>query len=236
MTWEVPDRASPRVISVVIVDDHPLYRTGLAHVLDGVEGVDVVGSVGSVEDYERLGARPDVVLLDLYLPGTRRGEGVARVCRTASAVLVLSAAASPKAAVEAIAAGARGYLTKDADAIEVISALRTVASGLTYVSPTLAGYLLASHSGGSGGPVLSDRERQVLSLVASGETDRGVAAALGVSTHTVRSYLERIRDKTGVRRRAELGALASRLDASGGPHSPSGRAGAGRRSGAESHS
>jgi DNA-binding NarL/FixJ family response regulator len=106
----------------------------------------------------------------------------------------------------AIGAGAKGYLTKDTDGAEIIRAVREVAAGNSYVTPTLASFLLNASLGRSAGPklVLSAREREVLSLVAAGEKDQDIAELLHISVRTVRSHLDRIRDKTGLRNRAQL--------------------------------
>jgi len=191
------------VIRVGVIEDHPVYRNGLAQVIDGAPDLTLACAVDSVED----APRPDletcqVVLLDLHLPGLSGPAAVAAIRKSASAVLVLSASEAPDIVVEAMAAGATGYLSKQAAANEIVEAIRTVASGGTYVSATLASYLLRS-------PLhLSERERDVLELVAGGETDHDIAEILGISIRTVRSHLDRIRDKTGSRRRAELTRLA----------------------------
>jgi DNA-binding NarL/FixJ family response regulator len=125
-------------------------------------------------------------------------------------VLVVSAQAGQEEVLGAISAGARGYLTKDADGAEIVRAVREVAAGNSYVSPTLATFLLNTSRERYAGPkiALSVRERQVLSLLASGERDQDIAEALAISVRTVRSHLDRIRDKTGRRRRSELTRLA----------------------------
>jgi DNA-binding NarL/FixJ family response regulator len=122
----------------------------------------------------------------------------------------VSAHAGQDEVLGAIAAGARGYLTKDVDGSEIIRAVREVGAGNSYVSPTLASFLLNSSRERHAGPkvVLSAREREVLSLLAAGERDQDIAEQLHISVRTVRSHLDRIRDKTGRRRRPELTRLA----------------------------
>ena len=198
------------VISVVIVDDHPVYRQGLAMAVDRADDLELVGQASSIETFDALGVRSDVVLLDLHLPGIEGAAGVAHVCEQGNRVLVVSAAGTPDDVIDAIAAGAAGYLTKEADADEITRAVRTVAGGETYVSPTLASYLLRadrSHATYT----LTKREHDVLALVAAGETDQDIADQLMIAKTTVHSHLDRIRDKTGARRRAELTNLAHRL-------------------------
>lgn len=201
------------MIEVSIVDDHPLYRDGLAMVIQSEPDLHVMGEARSMEELEALDGSPDVVLLDLHLPGITGTSGVARACAAGHRVLVVSAAGSPDNVVSAIAAGAAGFLTKEADRQEVLRAVRTVAGGDTYVSPTLASFLVKANAAASGGTrwSLSKRELEVLALVASGETDSDIAEILSISKATVRSHLDRIRDKTGARRRAELASHAHRL-------------------------
>lgn len=198
------------MISVAIVDDHPVYRQGLAMAVEAADDLALVGDASSIEEFERLVIEADVVLLDLHLPGIEGSAGVAHVCGKDRRVLVVSAAGSPEDVVDAIAAGAAGYLTKESDAEEITRAIRIVASGASYVSPTLASYLLMAEKV-TAAYKLTKREREVLALVAAGETDQDIAAQLFIATTTVHSHLERIRDKTGARRRAELTNLAHEL-------------------------
>lgn len=197
------------MITVAIVDDHPLYRRGLAGAVEQADGLAVVAEADSIEALDAARVSPDVVLLDLHLPGIQGSDGVAHVCAQGHRVLVVSAAGAPEDVVDAVAAGASGYLTKDATAEDIERAVRAVAGGKTYVSPTLASYLLRVDKQKSLEEEykLSPRELEILALVASGETDRDIAAQLHIATATVYSHLERIRDKTGARRRAQLTRL-----------------------------
>jgi DNA-binding NarL/FixJ family response regulator len=121
-------------------------------------------------------------------------------------VLVLSAYSSQADVLSAMAAGASGYLSKDSGGEEILHGVRSVAVGGNYISPMLASSVLDVFTDRNAGPAieLSTRERQVLSLVAAGERDQDIAEVLEISIRTVRSYLDRIRDKTGQRRRPEL--------------------------------
>jgi DNA-binding NarL/FixJ family response regulator len=125
-------------------------------------------------------------------------------------VLVVSASDDQSEVLAAMSAGARGYLTKDAEAEEIVRAVRVIAAGDSYVSPTLASFLLDSSRRRNARVrlPLSGREQQVLSLLAAGERDQDIADALFISVRTVRSHLDRIREKTGRRRRSELTRLA----------------------------
>ena len=149
-----------------------------------------------------LGMQAEVLLLDLHLPGLRGAAAVAHLCARGHTVLVVSASEAPADVVEAIGAGARGYLTKQADEAEIVGAVGAVAEGRTYVSATLASYLLQA-------PInITEREREILELVAGGETDQDIAELLQLSVRTVHSHLDRIRNKTGSRRRADLTRFA----------------------------
>jgi DNA-binding NarL/FixJ family response regulator len=197
------------MISVAIVDDHPLYRQGLAMAIEQADDFTLVADAESIEDFDRRDVTVDVVLLDLHLPGIRGAEGVAHICARGPKVIVVSAAGAADDVIDALAAGAAGYLTKDAEAEDIRRAVRAVANGQTYVSPTLASYLINANKprAASLDHQLSPRELEILALVAAGETDRDIAKQLFIATATVYSHLERIRDKTGARRRAQLTRL-----------------------------
>jgi DNA-binding NarL/FixJ family response regulator len=194
-------------IRVSVVEDHPLYRAAVARVLTEAPDIDLGAVADSVSRFaaarEPAGS---VVVLDLKLRGVTDAAAVQKVVAMGHKVLVVSAHAGQEEVLGAISAGARGYLSKDADGAEILRAVREIAAGNSYVSPALASFLLNSTRGVK--TLLSDRERQVLSLVAAGERDTDIAEAMSISVRTVRSYLERIRDKTGRRRRPELTRLA----------------------------
>jgi DNA-binding NarL/FixJ family response regulator len=216
--------AGPRSaqIEIHVVEDHSLYRAALTLALGECADMRIGLTVRSVEELAALRRRrepdrPDqrrpagtVAILDLRLPGTNGAVAVSTVVGMGLPVLVLSASGARSDVLAAMAAGASGYLTKDADIDEIHRAVRQVAAGNRYVSPTLAAFLLDSSRGGhaSAHPPLSDRERQVLALLADGGRDQDIAERLSISVRTVRSHLERIRDKTGRRRRPELTRLA----------------------------
>jgi DNA-binding NarL/FixJ family response regulator len=197
-------------VLVGVVEDHPLYRAAVARVLAEAPGIEVGELSESVAQFAARRQAPGVVIVDLNLPGVSGAAAVMAVVAMGHAVLVVSAQAGQEEVLGAISAGARGYLTKDADGTEILRAVREVAAGNSYVSPTLATFLLSSSRERYVGPkiALSIRERQVLSLLASGERDQDIAESLDISVRTVRSHLDRIRDKTGRRRRSELTRLA----------------------------
>lgn len=195
---------------VGVVEDHPIYRQGLAGLIDDAPDLALAFAVTSLQELETelalLGRELHVLLLDLSLPaGGRQGADAVRfACGRELRVLVVSASADPATVVAAVGAGANGYLSKEADPDEIVRAIRAVAAGTSYISPTLAGYLLDD----ARAIKLTRREAEVLRLVASGEKDVDIAEILSISVHTVHSHLDRIRGKTGHHRRVELTRFA----------------------------
>jgi DNA-binding NarL/FixJ family response regulator len=194
-------------IPVGVIEDHPLYRDAVATLRAEPPGVELDAVAGSIAQFAaRRRSSHGVVVLDLRLPGLQGAAGVMEVVAMGYRVLVLSAHSEQNEVLGAMAAGASGYLSKDSDADEIVHAVKVIADGNSYVSPMLASHVLDAFSNRNTGPTieLSTRERQVLSLVAAGERDQDIAETLEISIRTVRSYLDRIRDKTGQRRRPEL--------------------------------
>jgi DNA-binding NarL/FixJ family response regulator len=202
------------VIRVAIVEDHPLYREGLAKTIQENAECELVGTFESVGAFEACSEATDVLLLDLHLPDCEGTACVERLRDRAASILVISASADRTSVISAIAAGSQGYLTKAAEADEIGRAIRTVTEGGAYVSPQLAEFLLgdARASESKGSFALTDREREILRLVAEGDTDAHISQRLFISVSTVRSHLDRIRDKTGHRRRADLTRLSLEED------------------------
>ncbi len=207
-------------IRVAVVEDHPLYRVSVERVLAEADFVELGAVVDSVARFHVHRQPPgSVVLLDLGLPGVAGAAAVLEVCELGHHVLVVSAQAEPDVVLGAIAAGARGFLSKDVDADELLIAIKTVADGGAYVSAVVAGMIIKDNADR---PVtaaeveLSPREEQVLRLVAAGERDVDIALILGIGVRTVRGYLDRIRDKTGERRRPGLVKEAIRRGLIGG--------------------
>lgn len=197
------------MISVAIVEDHPVFRQGLSGLVEDTPGMELLTAARSVPELDReldLGRRPDVVLLDLSLThgGPQGAAAVEHVCRRGLRALVLSASATKAAVIAAMAAGASGYLSKEAEPDEILRAVRTVAAGSSFIAPTLAGYLLDDAQLIK----LTRREVEILRLVAAGERDNDIAAELFISVHTVHSHLDRIRAKTGHHRRVDLARFA----------------------------
>jgi DNA-binding NarL/FixJ family response regulator len=197
------------VIRVVIVEDSPVYREGLARAVEADAELVLLHEVPTVEQLpDDGGDEPRVALLDLELPGQSGPAAVLALTERGYRVLVVSGHHDRELVLAAMSAGARGYLTKASEIDEILCAVRLVGAGSTYVSPTLASFLLAEAGTGGPSPYLTPQERRILSLLARGERDRDIAEELTISLHTVHSHLERIREKTGKRRRAELAQLA----------------------------
>jgi DNA-binding NarL/FixJ family response regulator len=191
------------VTTVLIVDDHPVVRDGLRAVLSAEPGLEVVGECARGDEAVRAAAalRPDVVLMDLRLPGLDGVEATARIVAAGSgAVLVLTTYDSDGDILRAVEAGATGYLLKDASRAELARAVHAAARGETVLAPPVAARL-AGHVRGATGPVLTPREAEVLHRIACGQSNPDIGRALFIGEATVKSHVTRIFDKLGVRDR-----------------------------------
>jgi DNA-binding NarL/FixJ family response regulator len=211
---------------VLVVDDHPLYREGLVTALSMLDAVDVVGEAGDgLQAVElALDLAPDVVVMDLNLPGLGGIEATRRITAQlpGTAVLVLTMLEGDDALFAAMRAGARGYLLKGADRQEIARALETVANGEVVFSATLASRVLAWFARGGAGtatpfPELTEREREILDLVARGLTNAAIARRLVVSDKTVRNHVSNVFGKLHVADRAEAVARARDAGMGAGP-------------------
>ncbi|MGL5850239.1 MAG: response regulator [Phycicoccus sp.] len=205
--------------TVAIVEDHPLYRQALERLVNRTPGITLLTAASSIEEFAARTRQhtPDVAVLDLNLPGVDGVQGITRVASQGVLTLVLSASIDGRTMIDAIGAGARGYVSKDAQVTEIVAAIRAVVAGETYLSPTLAPALLRTRRRDEAEAQvrLSEREREILQHVTRGETDQQIAVWLGVSVSTVRTYLDRIRNKTGLRRRVDLARYALEHDLGG---------------------
>jgi DNA-binding NarL/FixJ family response regulator len=205
-------------IRVVVVDDFPLVREGLVASLEVDPDIDVVAEAADGDEGLALCRqhRPDVVLTDMRMPGLGGPVLLARLREELpeARVLVVSASEKAETLLEAVAAGAAGYVTKRVSARELRHAVITVHGGGSVITPSLARHLLREYSQVSRGeamsvrPLLAQREQEVLRLLARGHTDREIGGELYISPRTVQNHLTRIREKTGRRRRSELARWA----------------------------
>jgi two-component system response regulator NreC len=198
-------------IRVLIVDDHAVVRSGLRRVLEAEGDIEVVGEAGDMRTavFETRGQKPDVVLMDLVMPGGSGIEATVLVLKEApdAKVLVLSMQDDPRYVREAFEAGASGYVLKEAADAEVVEAIREVAGGGRYVHPALGARLVeadAEERARADADPLSDREREVLRLLALGHTNQEIAKMLYLSVRTVETHRAHIMQKLRLTTRAEL--------------------------------
>jgi DNA-binding NarL/FixJ family response regulator len=196
-------------LRVVVADDHPLFRDGLVAALGMIDGVEVVGTAADGEQAVALTGEltPDVVLMDLAMPGVNGIEATRAIAHThpGTAVLVLTMAGTDDSVVAALRAGARGYLLKEADRQEISHALWSVAAGQavfgTSVADRILGRLAEPPRGKAGTssafPQLTGRETEILDLLARGLSNRAISTRLYLSDKTVRNHVSNILAKTG---------------------------------------
>ena len=200
-------------IRVVLVDDHAVIRAGLAQLIATAEDIEVVGQAGDgAEAVEQARAlTPDVVLMDLQMPGV---DGVSATREIVSAglgvdVLVLTSYSDNERILDALDAGAVGYLLKDADPDDVLAGVRAVARGESPIHPKAARALLGARSGG-GRPQLTAREVEVLTLVRDGLANKQIARQLEISERTVKAHLTSAFSRIGVTDRTQAALWAQR--------------------------
>lgn len=206
-------------IRVLVADDHSVVRQGIRHVLDATPGVEVVAEADSGTKVEALieEAKPHVVVLDISMPGMSGIEVTGRIrerfpdCR----VLILSMYDNQEYVLEAVRAGAHGYLLKDTAADDLAAAIRSIHTGEAFYSPRIAAKLTAAVKGDfgdsqDGGALagLTGREREVLRGIARGLTNKDIATELGISPRTVETHRESLMRKLGIRHVAGLTKLA----------------------------
>jgi len=199
------------VTRVVLVDDHAVVRSGLRLLLDNEEDIEVVGEAGNAKDaiFRTRALKPDVILLDVVLPGESGIEVLPKLLKESpdTKVLVLSMQDDPNYVREAFSAGASGYVLKEAADEEVVSAVREIAEGGRYVHPALGARMVAAEAqerAAAEADPLSEREREVLRLLALGHTNQEIAETLYISVRTAESHRAHIMQKLRLSTRAEL--------------------------------
>lgn len=213
--------ASRSPVRVLLVDDHAIIRQGLRSLLAHRSDIEVVGEASDGREAVRLArrVRPDVVLMDVVMPGLNGIEAAARIHQEvpSTRVLMLSGYSDTAQVLGAVRAGASGYVRKAAQVDEVVLAIQAVAHGNTYFSTELLGgvdtldLIQTAHQPGGGAlDCLSQREREVLQLIGEGYTNREIADVLNVTVKTVEAHITRIIQKLGIRRRGDLIRFAVR--------------------------
>jgi DNA-binding NarL/FixJ family response regulator len=213
------DGLSDRTIKVVLADDHALFRSGVVAILDATPDIEVVAeatsgpaAIAAVAEH-----RPDVLLMDVVMPGMN-GVAATERCRSAdpnTAVIIVTMMDDAETIFAAMCAGARGYLVKGAGKDTLVRAIRAAANGEVLLSAEIAERALGFFHAGSGPrarpfPQLTDREFEILELVAQGKSNAEAGSALGLSAKTVANHLSRVFTKLAVTDRAQAIVVAHR--------------------------
>lgn len=198
-------------IRVLVVDDHAVVRAGLRRVLDAEPDIETVGEAPTAERavFEALETKPDIVLMDVVMPGKSGIDGLPALLQAVptARVLMLSMQDDPRYVREAFEAGASGYVLKEAADTDVVDAVRAVAAGERYVHPALGARMVQAESEErkrAAADPLSGREREVLRLLALGHTNQEIAAQLFISVRTAETHRAHVMQKLGLSTRAEL--------------------------------
>src|ERR1700722_5842746 len=198
----------PGMISVLLVDDHPVVRQGLRALLEAQDGIVVAGEAGDGPAAVSLATslRPDIVLLDPKVPGRDGAAVLESLLSCGLRVLVLTSATEPSAAAQAMRAGAAGVLYKDIDPDALVRAIRSVRDGNVLLAPEA----LSSLVRGSRADLLTPREREVLARIADGRSNREIARLLQLSEKTVKAHVSSVLAKLGVQDRTQAAVYAVR--------------------------
>jgi DNA-binding NarL/FixJ family response regulator len=202
-------------LRVIVAEDHPLFRKGVISLLEALPDFEVVGEASGGEEAVELARQmePDVILLDLEMPGTDGIDALRRLREAGSAArtVIFTAYDTDERVLGALRAGARGYLLKGASREEIFAAVRTAASGGSPLEPSVTSRLLERANRDSPGPEdLTPREREVLKLLAEGLQNREIAARLFVTERTVKFHVSSILHKLGAHNRTEAVSIAAR--------------------------
>ena len=212
--------SSARKIRVAVVDDHPMMRRGVSETLSEESDLELVGAGASAQDALRLAKqeRPDLILLDIALPGggIEAATEIAKSCPEVK-VIILTVREDRATVNAALRAGARGYIVKGVEGPELVSTLRRVNSGQSYVTPALAAQLLAADrnaglasvaANATPGARLTTREQQIVDLLGNGLSNQEIAEELDLTESTIKHYMTRILQKLGFRNRTEAAIFA----------------------------
>lgn len=198
------------MIKVLLVDDHTVVRAGLQRLLEQTGEIEVTGVADRGDVAVALDAElePDVILMDVSMPGLSGIESTRRICanRSSASVVMLTASTDRTQVIEALDAGAVGYLIKDADPAALIDGVRSAANGDAPLDPRAAKALLVARAGR--GPALTERETEVLGLIAEGMANKVIARRLGISEKTVKAHLTRVFAELGVSDRTQAALWA----------------------------
>jgi two-component system, NarL family, response regulator NreC len=208
MSDSVP-RVGEETITIILADDHPVVRSGLRMLLEAEDDIEVLAETGDVDATRRsvLGHKPNVLVLDLNMPGGSSLEAIPAMTESSpdTAVVVLTMQEDPAFAREALQAGARGYVLKQAAGTELVQAIRAASGGGTWLNPELGARMAAAPDAPTGPPGdLTERELDVLRLIALGHTNNEIAQQLYLSVRTVETHRAHIQQKLGMASRAEL--------------------------------
>jgi two-component system, NarL family, response regulator NreC len=208
-------------LRVLLVDDHTVVRQGLRKILESDDEIEIVGEAGdgrtAVEMVQRM--RPHVVVMDVALPELNGIEATRQITKRVDGakVLVLTMHSDDVYVRQSLKAGARGYLLKDSEDLDLIKAVKAVGQGGSFFSPSVSKVLLAGYLGDPTGKevednlaLLTDREREVLQLIAEGKTNKDVASLLNVSINTVETHRKHVMEKLDLHNTAELVRFAVR--------------------------
>jgi two-component system response regulator NreC len=206
--------------TVIIADDHAIVRDGIRLVLEREEGeFEVVGEAGDIPTMVRQvrELKPDLLTLDLTMPGGSSLGALPQVfiAHPDLAVAILTMREDPEYARQAMRAGARAYVLKEAEPAELLQAFRTAVGGGNYLHPRLGAVMAAENGAESDDVVLSERESEVIKLIADGFTNPEIAEQLKVAERTVKTYRARAIEKLGISSRAEITAYVRRSGISG---------------------
>lgn len=207
-------------IRILLADDHSILRSGLRSLISDEQDMEIVGEADNGQaaiDLARQ-TKPDIVIMDITMPNINGIQATRRITAELpnTKVLILSVHTDKEVVAEALAAGASGYLLKNCAGDELVKAVRLVLSGKTYLSPDIASVVVdnlvkrISGQGASAASILTPREREVLQLLADGNSTKAAARMLGVSAKTIESHRKQIMDKLEIRSIAELTKFAIR--------------------------